>query len=484
MRILIFNPISKMNRNVMRDVIYGCWCKGRRIGGLKLPPIGLLLVATVLKKDGFAVTFLDGGLSGINYHQLLEKAKDYDIVISTTSSHTTIEDSECLCDLKKRNPKLFSICFGPQPTFLPELVLNQQAYDVCVRGEPEFIIKDLLRAMRDGQDGSWKKIQGISYLGDDGHIISNDAYPLIGDLDQLPFPDRSLLPPKVDYFNPVALRFPMTTAMISRGCPAKCTFCLSPYFYGKKVRYRSVGNIMEELKQIQRLGYKEVFFRDETFTSNKINITALCEAMLNENMDLTWTANARIGMLDQKMAHLMKKAGCHTIKFGVESGSQEILDRICKRIDIGEVEETFKWLEKMGMRTHAHFMVGHPGENAWHLEKTLSLLRRLRATTVSIGIMTPYPGTPQFDELVKKHPQVLDPTHADFSRRDSGYLASLGCELKPEEIEGGVKKCYRAFYLRPRYLASWIFRVKSVDDIKRLTIAGSQVFQFMFSDAS
>ena len=114
-------------------------------------------------------------------------------------------------------------------------------------------------------------------------------------------------------------------------------------------------------------------------------------------------------MLDKEMALAMKRAGCHTIKFGVESGSQEILERIKKGISLAKAEETYAWLSDMGMRTHAHFMVGHPGETKEDLEQTINLLKRLKATTVSVGILTPYPGTPQFNDLIEQHPQIMDP---------------------------------------------------------------------------
>ncbi len=484
MNVLVLNPPSKTQRNVMRDVIYGCWCKGRRVGGLKLPPLGLLLTATVLKEDGFNVTLVDGGLSGLDYDGLMARSRDYDAVVSTTSSHTIIEDSACLSEMKERNPDLVSLVFGPRPTFLPELVLKEDAYDICIQREPDFIIRDVLRAMRDQgfESASWRSTKGISFCDEEGRVITNEPYPLINDLDVLPFADRSMLPDKVDYFNPVALRFPMTTMMVSRGCPARCTFCLSPYFYGNTVRYRSTENIMEELRTVRAQGYKEVFFRDETFTASRKRIMALCRAMIDENIDLTWTANARVGMLDREMAALMKKAGCHTIKFGVESGSQVILDRIRKGINLEKAEETYRWLERMGINTHAHFMIGHPGETAADFEQTIALLKRLRATTISIGVMTPYPGTPQFDALAEKHPEVLDPRHASFDAKDSGYLASLGADMTARQIEQGVKRAYRTFYMRPGYLARWLLRIKTLDDFKRLTLAGSQVFGFIFAD--
>lgn len=464
----------------MRDVIYGCWCKGRRIGGLKLPPIGLLIIASVLKKDGFDTTFMDAGLAGADYQSIISSAGEFDAVVTSTSTHTILEDQDCLLEMKARNPNLFSIVFGPRPTFLPELVLKSGAYDMCIQREGDFVIRDVLRCHRDGGTEDWKNVKGISFLNEDQETVVNEEYPLIKDLDDIAYPDRSMLPRNVDYFNPVALRFPLTTMMISRGCPAKCTFCLSPYFYGSRVRYRSTENVMEELREIVRLGYKEVFFRDETFTVNKRRVTEVCEAMVAEGIDITWTANARVGMLDRELTRTMKRAGCHTIKFGIESGSQTIVDRIQKGINLEEAVETFKWLKEEGINTHAHFIAGHPGETREELDETIAFIKRLPASTISMGILTPYPGTPQFDDLVDDHPEVLDPAHADFARPDNGYLASLGCEMEPEEIEKGVERGYKAFYLRPSYLAGWIPKIKSFDHFKRLTISGATIFQFMY----
>ncbi len=479
MKVIVLNPPSKTNKNVMRDVIYGCWCRGRRIGGLKLPPIGQLLIATLLREEtGFETDFLDAGLEGRGYDETIRHCAQYDVIIISTSTHTFLQDTAVLEDIKKINEQCITIVHGPRPSFLTESVLDSKEIDMAVKMEPEYILRDVCRFLAAGTD-AWKEVKGIGFRNGDSKVI-NDPHPMIQNLDEIPFPDRTLLPDNVDYFNPVAKRNPMTTILTSRGCPAKCTFCLSPYFFGNKVRCRSAENVLEELELISRQGYKEVFFRDETFTAFKKRNMVICEEMLKRKIDLTWVCNARVDLIDKEMMALMKKAGCHYIKFGIESGSQRILDTIQKGYVMEDAHKAFENAARAGLKTHAHFMIGHPGETVEDVKLSLKLMIKLKPTTISCGIMMLYPGTPQFKLLSSNFSEAFDPSHSDFEKDDSAYLASLNSELSKEQIEFFVKKAYRQFYLRPDYLIKRLLSIGSMDELKQLILAGTQIFEYSF----
>jgi len=477
MKVLILNPPSKLTKNVLRDLIYGCWCKGKRIGGAKVPPLNLLYIATVLKEEGHKVKLLDALAEQLSLEEVKKIVKDYDAVIISTSTMSFREDSRVLAELKEVNENLKTIVFGSHPTFMPEYALKEDSIDIIVRREPEYIIRDLINELENNSE-KWKNVKGIGYREDGKHIL-NEFYPFIENLDELPFPDRTLLPKNIDYFNPIIKRIPYTTMMTSRGCPGRCTFCTVPYFYGSKVRARSAENVLEELRLIEELGYKEVWIRDETFTFFKKRNEEICKAIIREGIDLTWICNARVGTVDKKMMELMKKAGCHMIKFGVESGVQEILDNVKKGIKVETTRKNFKEAKEVGIDTHAHIMLGIPGETKETIEKTIKFVKEIDPTTVTFGICTPYPGTKLFEEVVKEHPEIMDGSSQDLSKiHETAFFNQYFTDLDPEELKEYVKKAYRSFYFRPSYILKWLMKIRSIDELKRVILAGLNVFSF------
>ena len=477
MKVLALNPPSKVTKNVIRDVLYGCWCKGKRIGGATIPPYSLLLVATVLKANGHSVSLLDALAEKKTLGDILDIISDYEVLILSTSTMTINEDAQTLFQLKEKNPSLKTIVFGSHPTYMPRYTLGKKGIDIIVRREPEYIIRDLLNALEKNDD-SWKKIKGIG-CREGGEYRLNEPYPFIQNLDELSFPDRDMLPKDFDYFNPIIRRWPYTTAVTSRGCPGRCTFCTAPSFYGTKLRYRSGESVLKELRIIREKGYREIYFRDETFTFFKERNKEICQGMIKDKIDLAWICNARVGTIDKTMMELMKRAGCHLIKFGVESGVQEILDRVKKGIKIEETREAFVWANEVGIDTHAHVMLGLPGETRETIDRTIKFVKEIRPTTASFGICTPYPGTPLFEEVTKENPQIRDGSTADLSSlHTKGFFNEIFVDLGKGELEKSVRRAYRNFYLRPSYLLSRLKEIKSRNDVKRNVIAGLKIFDF------
>ncbi|HOD11885.1 MAG TPA: radical SAM protein [Candidatus Omnitrophota bacterium] len=478
MKILVLVPPSKFVKNVPRDLVYGCWCKGKRIAGIQFPPLTSVIVATVLQDDGHDVTFLDaaGGYKTLEYVKGVAKEKD--VVILLTSTMTVNEDAEVLAQLKSVNPKLISIVFGSHPTFLPEETLTKKGIDIAVRRESEYIIRDLVRAFTKN-DNSWKKVPGIAFREGTTSVVNPD-YPLIENLDALPFPDRAMLDPSVEYFNPIIKRAPFTTIYTTRGCPGKCTFCSSPSFYGRKIRFRSAKSILEELRIIKKMGYREVFFRDEFFPVSKERTRELCEAMISEKMDLTWICSARVGTIDEETMRLMKKAGCHMIRFGAESGVQKILDNVKKEIQVDATRATFASANRVGLSTHAHMMIAMPGETKETIEQSIQFAKEINPTVVTFGVMTPYPGTEVYEEVRKAHPEIGDGSACDLSKlHTQGFFNEAFTSLSREEISQYIRKAYFQFYMRPSYIFSWLKRINSFEELRRVILAGLQVFSFV-----
>lgn len=476
-KVLVLNPPSKYAKNVVRDLIYGCWCKGKRIGGAKIPPINLLSIASVLIKEGHDVKLIDALAEQKPLTEISQCIDKYDVIIISTSTMSFSEDIGVLAEFKRINKSIITVIFGSHPTFMPEHALKFEEVDIIVRREPEYIIRDVINALETG-GASWKKVGGIGYREGE-KIVLNDYYPLIDNLDNLPIIDRSLLPEDIHYFNPLVKRLPYTTIMTSRGCPAKCNFCTVPVFYGQKVRSRSAESVLTELEFIQNQGYKEVWIRDETFTIFKKRNVQIFNEMLDRGLDLSWICNARVGTVDKDMMTLMKKAGCHTIKFGVESGVQQILDNIKKGINIGQTRETFKLAHEVGINTHAHIMLGCPGDTRDTIDATISFVKEIDPTTVTFGICTPYPGTALFDEVAHKNRDIQDGSSCGLNVvHEHAFYNEYFTDLSSEELEKAVTQAYRSFYFRPKYVLKTLSKVRDLGDLKRIILAGSNVFEF------
>jgi radical SAM superfamily enzyme YgiQ (UPF0313 family) len=478
MKILGLNPPSKYSKNVARDLLWGCWCKGRRIAGVQFPPLPLIYVGTILKLNGHKVDIIDAQAQGISLSKIEEKIKDYDIAFIISATMSYAEDADILGHLKKNNPRLITIVFGAHPTFLPLEALKRNSVDIIVRKEAEFIIRDLVNAFSQGKD-QWKKINGIGYK-EDGHPVLNPDYPYIDNLDVLPIPDRGFLPKNVDYYNPIIKNIPWTTALSSRGCPSRCTFCTSYSYYGPKYRARSPENVVEEINYLKELGFREIFYRDELFTLDKKRVIDICQLILDKNIHISWICSVKASTSTYEMLKMMKKAGCRLIRVGVESGVQEVLDNVKKDVKLEQIVNTFRWARELNIDTHAHLMLGMPGETDQTIRKTFCFVKKIKPSTVTYGIMTPYPGTEIYREVLAADPSFGDGTHINArSIHTNASFSKVFSNIPQRKLERYVRNGYMKFYMRPEYIARRLLRINDADELRRLVFAGSQVFNFI-----
>ena len=475
-KVLVLVPNSTQAANVPRDLVYGCWCAGKRIGGIKFPPLTSVLIATILRNNGVDVDFRDLAAEARPMSVLNNIIGDYSALVMLTATMTIDEDSDVLNVLKKINPDLLTILWGSHPTFMPKQTLSKPGIDVAVKGEGDYIIRDIILNHMKGND--WRHVNGIAYKKGDQTVINPD-YPFIDNLDDLPFPDRTMLSPKADYFNPVVKRRPYTTMYTTRGCPGRCTFCTVPGFYGGKVRMRSAPNVIEELVGVTRMGYKEVFFRDEIFTASKKRLLEIVKGITANKLDLTWVCSARVGTIDEEMIKAMKDNGCHMIRIGVESGVQSVLDRAKKGIRVEETRKLMELAHRYRVDVHAHMMLGMPGETRETINATIDFVKVIDPAVVTFGICTPYPGTELFEEVKRLHPDIADGSGCNLSKlHREGFFNGSFCELDDKELGIYVHKAYKNFYLRPRYALKRLRGIHSFADLAKEIKAGLKVFSF------
>lgn len=441
---------------IVRDLLYGCCCGGKRISNAEYPPLDRLYIATVLKGAGVQASL---GACG--------EAELPEIIVVSSSATTLPEDLGLLNKIKSKNPRCTTLVYGAAATFQTEELLESGAVDFAVIGEPEFTIRALVK---EKDRRKWKKIRGIAY-SEKGRLKTNANNPM-RTMNLLPIPDRKMLQ-GMEYSHPLITRKPWTTMVTTRGCAGKCTFCLSPRFYGGRIIERSVEKVVEELKILKSEGYTEIFFRDETFTWNRKRTREICERMIEERLELAWIANSKVGTVDRKTLGLMKEAGCEVLKIGVESGNQKILDNIKKGITLRQTEDTFRWTKEAGIRTHAHFMLGCPGETRKTIRETMEFAKKIGPDTATFGILTPYPGTEIFESIKDRIKKT------DFSGEHAkAHYNELFTELKGGELEKALKQAYREFYFRPEYILGRLKKVKSIGELKNLIKSGLAVTGF------
>ena len=246
----------------------------------------------------------------------------------------------------------------------------------------------------------WHTIPGIAFK-EGGQIITTAQRPFIQDLDALPLPARHLLP--MSRYQ--ALGYPVSI-ITSRGCPNHCIFCLGRRIVGQKVRFRSASHIADEIEEIISLGISVINIADDLFTASKHRVTQLCNELMKRKLNVSWSAFSRVNTIDTQTLKLMKTAGCHSVSFGIESGNPEMLKRVKKGISIAQAKKAAIACREAGIRGHASFMVGLPGETQDTLNDSLKLQKEL-GIELAFHFLSPFPGTAVREDIADYDLEIL-----------------------------------------------------------------------------
>jgi len=298
--------------------------------------------------------------------------------------------------VKGFNEQAVVILGGPHPTGVGKDVLKEPNIDIAVRGEGELTILELLDAITNGT--SFDKVKGIVYKAGN-ETVETPERECITDLDSLGFPHTYAPETLKDYekYPKSAFREVFT----SRGCPYNCFFCGSRYMLGRKLRSRSVANVIEEIKSLQRIGLKWIEFGDDTFGADKDYACQLCDSLISECPGILWGCLTRVSVIDERMIALMEEAGCRSIDIGIESGNNEMLKKMRKGITIEQAIAAANLIRKHGIRLTANFIIGFPDETEETLNDTFTAMKKIRGKLI-YNIFTPYPGTEAFEFCRRK----------------------------------------------------------------------------------
>ncbi len=420
----------------------------------KYPPLGLAYLAAVLKQYNYDVLIYDADLEDSDYRGLISKLKKKqpEIIGITSTSFTFLQAKNTARIAKKILPESKIIVGGPHVSIYPKEVLSNKEFDIAVLGEGEQTIIELIEKIEANQD--LKDIKGIAYRKDK-MVLQNEARPLIQNLDNLPFPARSLLKNE-KYFYPFGKRNPFTTVITSRGCPYNCTFCLraSGIHFGKQYRTRSPLNVIKELEEIvNNYKIREIFFYDDVFTLNQARIQELCKAIIKHRIDISWNCRTRVDVITPKLLKIMKRAGCERIHYGVESGDPLILKKLRKHISISQIEKAFSWTKENEIESFAYIMLGAPGETPNSIRKTMQLLKKIKSDYVGFFITTLFPGTDLYNDALKKKRLKTD-VWKEFTigKLKDQPLPFLEENFSRTELQKLLKRSYQEFYFRPSFI--------------------------------
>lgn len=294
--------------------------------------------------------------------------------------------------VKEFDGRIPVIVGGPHASMAGPATMKCTDIDIAAKGEGENTIVELLDAIESGKDLS--DVKGIFYRKD-GRIIENAPREFIKNLDILCFPNETAPEVLKDYE-----KYPVETfahVFATRGCPYNCFFCGSREIWSRKVRFRSVENVIEEIRLLQEKGVGFIRFEDDTFGVTRPYLTSLCDALQRHCRGLRWSCEIHVKQVDEKIISAMKRAGCSAIYIGIESGNNEMLRLIRKNHTIERALSACEIIKKHGIELHAFFMVGFPQETEETLNDTITAIKKIKCDRVIYSIFTPYPGTEAFD---------------------------------------------------------------------------------------
>jgi radical SAM superfamily enzyme YgiQ (UPF0313 family) len=448
--------------------------RGSKSSASVLPPLGLAYIASTLREHGHECRIVDGIVESFSLDALAEIANQYDLVGITVATTYAMRAIELVQKLKESPSCPPIVVGGHHVTAEPESLLRVGA-DYAVIGEGEITTLELVECLSSKTNASsLRQVQGIVFKENGGYVYTRNR-DKIDPLDQLPLPARDLLPMHL-YHSSVARGNlqPSHSMLTSRGCPGVCSFC-SKKTFGSKVRYFSVDRIVKEFFLLRdQYGARDVSIFDDNFLSNHQVVHEVCEELCNKNLGISWSVEARIDCVNREILQCLKKAGCAYIAYGIESGSQHILDYINKRISKDQVREIVRITKEVGIPIRGYFMMGFPSETKEDIEATIRFAIELDLDVASFTLFVPFPATREYERAKKNG--IFDPEYykkvilPEFNFLDVPVYVPEG--FTPNSLLKLHRSAYNRYYLRPKILWRKLSSLRSLDDLKAIFHGG------------
>lgn len=422
------------------------------------PCLASLILAARARAEGYPVHVIDCAAEGLTLDEAMDRLRAIEPSFAgfTVTTLTTLPAHRLARALKAEFPNAKAVVGGPHPTALPEGTLERcPSFDACALHEGERTVLDLLAAIENGE-GDFGAVKGLAYRAADGEIRRTPPQPAFTDLDSLPFPAWDLLNEFPEKYSPGYFKvrqMPSTSFVSSRGCPFECSFCDTGVF-GQKIRAHSAEYMADLFEYLNRqFGIRDVTFEDDTFMVYRKNVERFCELLIERKLGMTWACNSRVNLAKPELLKLMRRAGCWHISYGVETGSQEILDHESKKLTLAQIEEGIVNTARSGIHAKGFFIVGHARETQETLRATYELTRRLPFADVSVTCMTPFPGSP-----LSKTAHEFGEFENDWTKMNLLNPVFVPHGLTQADLTHWQRKILRDFYFKPRTLMSYAGR--------------------------
>ena len=455
--------------------------EGIKESGGHMLPLSFGYLASYAKKEMPNLEFevLDCEAEGLNY-KLIEKrvqTAEPDVVGLTCPTPAMKHVYKISEIVKQVCPDAKVVAGGVQPTVLPERTMEEgEKIDFIITGEGEITFAELLQALRKDQ----KEFSNIAGLGwrKENRAIVNQRRELIKSLDTLPFPARNIFNLELYYSAPTkkVSEESATPIITSRGCPFNCIHCPSKIIWQGNIRYRSCDNVIAEIEEcINRYNLREFNFFDDTFTVNRERVMEICQRIIERKLRIYWICLARVNTIDDTLVKAMKEAGCKKISFGLESGSQQILDLMRKKTTVEQGKKAIETVKKQGLETHAAFMLGNVGETVETIKDTINFAKSLPLDNATFFITSPFPGTDLY-QIAQKLGNINENTKWEsFAPLTVQQPILVQQNLSGKDLIYWQKRAFKEFYLRPKYIIKKLLRLRSIGGIKSL-LEGIRIF--------
>ncbi len=431
MKVLLINPSQVDLVNKKGRIYNRIWT-----------PLDLANCGAILEKEGIDVSILDANAEQIGPAEVAKQATGYDKVFITS---TSLDRWQCpfldidpflqtVNAVKEVAPEIYIA--GSHGTVRPKEMLEATDARAIIRGEPERTVLDLCKTT------TLSEICGITYM-DAGKVVDNpDQKPV--NLNELPVPAFHLLPMEKYNYEMMGKHFCLFE--MTRGCAAKCIFCLlEPY--GRGVRKKGLDKIILEVEYaINNFDVRNAYFMDLEFTVLRKQVMEFCRYLISKDYNFQWCCQTRFDLVDDELLSYMRRAGCRLIHFGVEAGSERILKYINKGITMEAIRSGMKKVKKAGIETACFFMMGFPGSNRQDMEDILKFAKELGPDYPLFHMVAPYPGTILYET-------VKEQSGLNFSDKTL-FPEAIIENFSLEELKKMTRKAYLSYYLRPSYIFS------------------------------
>jgi len=414
------------------------------------PPLGLSYVAAACQDAGYKTELIDMELEVMKFSALIKKiSKINPKIIGITCASVLFPNVIELCNTIKKKYSIPIVIGGPHTFIDPDSIIKEENIDFVIRkeGEKSFVeLLDYLVNNKNNKNSRLSEIKNLSYKIN-GKIVHNPDAELVN-IDNIPYPARNLLKLK-KYYHLLSRNYKTTFIITSRGCPFNCIFCNPLY---KKIRKRSVKNVVDEIKLIvNKYGINDLEFFDETFNLIPEWVYEFCNELTKQNIRIKWRARCRPDLINEKMIKLMKENGCYQISLGIESANNRILKFLKKGYNIDQIKEAVRIIKKYNIEIHGYFIIGSPIETREEILNTINFAAGSKLDFASFFILMPYPGTELFNLAKKNNWFLKDYDSKEILSKQLGENTNMlkNLYLKKKKVESLLKHAYIKFYFNP-----------------------------------